>query len=77
MPKSPDVMLYTVTNPPCMMPVSERAKKMLHLPEGVDGVITTEDPEIALEIVPGDFVMELTDEAPKIVAIIEKLSMLH
>lgn len=72
-----DVKLYTATNPPCMVPVSERAKRMLHLPAGVDGVITTEDPEIALAIVPGDFNMELTTEAPKVVAIIEKLSLLH
>ena len=77
MPPPVDVKLYTVTNPPCMMPVSERAKRMLHLPDGVDGVITTEDPEVALAIVPADFVMEVTNEAPKVVAIIEKLSMLH
>lgn len=71
-----DVKLYFGTSPPCMVPMSSRAKEYLDLPEGVEGILLTDCPSKAIAVFPPDYVFEETKQSPKIVAI-TGISRLH
>jgi len=64
--------------PPCITPISNRAKKLIQLPDNVEGVIVlNEDPDAVLSAIPGYWIVGNEGETPTVVAIIEELAVLH
>lgn len=61
--KKADVGVWHGTTPPAFMPLSERAKAHMSLPEHCDGLLLLEPPERALGSFPADYKMRnITDE---------------
>ncbi len=57
-----DLGLHAWTTPPCIIPLSTRARKLLNLPEGIDAVIPRGEPMDFLSKLPEDYhVIEVTD----------------
>ena len=71
-----DVNMYFGVQPAALIPVSDRAKLLLSLPDNVDGVIINDEPQKVLSVFPEDYVMGQTETPPKIVAI-TGLEVLH
>ncbi len=74
----PDIKLCFKTMPPCIIPVSERAKKLIALPDNVDAVILLNtDPDQAMGAIPGHWIIGDEEEPPALVALIKELEVLH
>lgn len=73
MEKDSDVGIWHLTNPPVIVPLSDRAKEMLKLPEGATGIIYPYDtPDQVLGQFGEDITfknLETDDYAPVTVAI--------
>jgi hypothetical protein len=73
MSKENDVGIWHLINPPVIVPLSKRAREVMKMPEGTNGVIFPYDPpEAVLGLFPKDFVfknLEMDDFAPLIVSI--------
>lgn len=68
-----DVGIWHLTNPPVIVPLSDRAKKIMMMPEGVTGVVFPYDaPEAVLGLFGEEFTfknLEVDDFAPTMVSI--------
>ena len=71
-----DIAMYFATVPPILIPVSERAIKMLGLPEGVDGILIMDEPENIISAFPADYIVGAATEVPRVV-VLAGLEVLH
>lgn len=64
----PDIGLFFATTPPIVVPLSQRAKDRMRLPEGVDCAIFLEEPEKVLAMFGEDYlVLMLKEYSPKLI----------
>ena len=71
-----DVILCFCTTPPIIVPKSDRAKKLMSLPEGIDGTIVLADAESVLRLFPENYIMADAEGYPKNI-IIGEVMQLH
>ena len=76
-----DVGLWFATVPPVLVPVSDRAKKMLPLPEGCDGMIVLDEPADIMQRFPDDWTVgeinEGNTEKPPHQVLVGQLEGIH